>query len=127
MKALKKLLDSKFDRVRHTKSAEWCGDDVWIVYTENNTINCADGIFIHRYDSENYILIHRSEASEETIVQDIFNYTIGDGNLRTLLDVETIKSYIWNICKHTHGKKDYEDLQNMSLSELNEVLLTIQN
>lgn len=32
---------------------------------------------------------------------------------------------IWGYCKHTHSQRDYEDLWEMGIDELNEILTNI--
>ena len=86
MRALEKLLDSRFKRVIHTGSATWCKDKVWIVYSTDGIINSCNGLYIHKYESDCYSLVERFDDGETEWAEEIHHYRIGDGGLRHFLE-----------------------------------------
>lgn len=123
--ALERYLDKRFQKVKQTFSANWGGDNVWIIYSEDGITNSVDGIYIHKYDNQNYVLVHRYETEDETITNDIFYYTEYENSIRKLVSIDTIREYIWNSCKNTHNEKDFQDLQNFTIDEIYEIIKCI--
>lgn len=120
--ALERYLDIRFQKVKQTFSANWGGDNVWIIYSEDGITNSVDGIYIHKYDNQNYVLVHRYETEDETITNDIFYYTEYENSIRELVSIDTIRDYIWNSCKHTHNEKDFQDLQDFTIDEMYKII-----
>lgn len=83
-KNIEKFLDKHYKRVIQTSSANWSGNNVWSVKGDGIT----EGIFIYQDDDDNFILLHRTEVNEETIITDLFTYTIGSGAIKNLITIK---------------------------------------
>jgi hypothetical protein len=78
---VRKFLDKRYPRVTQYGSANWGGNNVWNVASDGQT----EGIFIFEDDEQNFILLDRTEANEETEIVDLFVYEIGSGEIKNLL------------------------------------------
>jgi hypothetical protein len=76
-----KFLDARYRRVKQYSSADWGGCAVWDVKSNGIT----EGMFIHQDDDDNFTLLVRSEKDEETIIDELFTYVIGSGDIKKLL------------------------------------------
>ena len=75
------FLDKHYPRVKQYSSADWGGCAVWDVQSDGIT----EGMFIHQDDDDNFTLLVRSEKDEETIIDELFTYVIGSGDIKNLL------------------------------------------
>ena len=78
---VRRFLDNRYRRVNQYSSANWGGNNVWNVDSDGQT----EGIFIFEDDDNNFILLDRTEANEETEIVDLFRYEIGSGEIKNLL------------------------------------------
>lgn len=80
-KNVRRFLDNRYNRVKQYSSANWGGNNVWDVYSDGQT----EGRFIFEDDDNNFILLDRTEANEETEIFDLFVYQIGSGQIKNLI------------------------------------------
>lgn len=78
---VRRFLDKRYRRVTQYSSANWGGNNVWNVAGDGQT----EGRFIFEDDEQNFILLDRTEANEETEIVDLFTYEIGSGEIKNLL------------------------------------------
>ncbi len=76
-----RFLDKHYPRVKQYSSANWGGYIVWDVKSNGIT----EGRFIYLDDDDNFTLLDRTEKDEETVMNDLFTYVIGSGDIKQLL------------------------------------------
>jgi hypothetical protein len=111
-KHVHRILDKYYERVIQHSSANWGGNNVWKVTTTSDT----DGIFVFETDEHDFSLIHRTEDNEETDVTLLEVYTIGSGEIKSLIYKHPIQHnllYVWTLLT-----KDEEFLATDELNDL---------
>jgi hypothetical protein len=79
---VRRYLDKHYRRVVQHSSANWGGNIVWDVASTDGMV---EGRFIFEDDDEQFILLDRTEKDEETIIDELFTYVIGSGDIKHLL------------------------------------------
>lgn len=77
-----RFLDKHYRRVKQYSSANWGGNIVWDVASTDGMV---EGRFIFQDDDNNFILLDRTEEDEETVIDELFTYVIGSGDIKQLL------------------------------------------
>lgn len=85
-----KFLDKRFKRVKGLTSSDWGTDLVWNVKSDG----LCTGRFIFGTDSGDFILIDRVSNNEGDETKEIFSYSPGDGDIKSLID------YGWDFKGH---------------------------
>lgn len=112
-KHVRRILDKHYERVIQHSSANWGGNNVWKVTTTSNT----DGIFVFETDYHEFELIHRTEENEETDVTFLTTYTIGSGEIKSLIYKHPMQYnllYMWTLL--------VKDQEFLATDELNDTV-----